>query len=155
GPAGHRPRAEAGAEAQMGAGLPEREPREALYAHLKADPGVQAAVGDRVYQRRVPSGAVKPLIVIFPPESRTAERELGGVAYWEAALQVTAMAAATPAAEAAAKAVMQAVEGFQGVMAGAVYVIDARVDSDQQIDQDDVDEIHHHVDVVVRYKDVE
>src|SRR5690606_23837921 len=154
GPAGHRPRAEAGAEAQMGAGRPEREPREALYAYLKADPGVQAAVGDRVYQRRVPSGAVKPLIVIFPPVSRVPRRDLGGVAYWEQRLQVTAMAATQPEAEATAKAVMQAVEGFQGVMAGAVYVIDARVDSDQQIDQEDVDEVHHHVDVLVRYKDV-
>ena len=135
--------------------MTEREPREALYAHLKADPGVQAAVGDRVYQRRVPSGAVKPLIVIFPPASRTAERDLGGVAYWEARLQVTAMAGTQPEAEAAAKAVMQAVEGFRGVMAGAIYVVDARVDSDNQIDQDDVDEIHHHVDVIVRYKGVE
>lgn len=132
--------------------MPAREPREALYAHLRADPGIQAAVGDRVYQRRVPSGVQKPLIVIFPPVSRIARRDLGGVAYWEARLQVTAMAAAQPEAEAAAKAVMQAVEGFQGVMAGAIYVIDARVDSDNQIDQDDVDEIHHHVDVLVRYK---
>ena len=134
--------------------MPEREPREALYVHLRADPGVQAAVGGRVYQRRVPAGAVKPLIVIFPPVSRIPRRDLGGVAYWEARLQVTAMAGTQPEAEAAAKAVMQAVEGFRGVMAGAIYVIDARVDSDNQIDQDDVDEIHHHVDGLVRYKGV-
>ena len=32
------------------------EPRQALYVHLRGDPGVQAAVGDRLYQRRVPAG---------------------------------------------------------------------------------------------------
>lgn len=132
-----------------------REPREALYAYLRTHPDVQSAVGANIYQRRVPAGATKPLLVIFPPTSRVPVRDLSGVTYWEARLQVTAMAATQPEAEAAAKAVMQAVEGFQGVMAGAVYVIDARVDSDQQIDQDDVDEIHHHVDVIVRYKGVE
>lgn len=139
----------------MSAEMPEREPREALYAHLRADPGVQAAVGDRVYQWRVPAGAQKPLLVIYPPISRTRVRDLDGVAYWEQRLQITAMGATQLQAEAAAKAAMSAIEDFQGVMAGAVYVIDARVDSDQQIDQDDVDEIHHHVDVVVRYKGVE
>jgi len=135
--------------------MTEREPREALYAHLRADSGVQAAVADRVYQRRVPAGAQKPLIVVFPPVSRNTVRDLSGPAFWEQRLQVTAMGRTQLEAEVAAKAVMQAVEGFQGVMAGAVYVIDARVDSDNQIDQDDVDEIHHHVDVVVRYKSVE
>src|SRR5690606_31612804 len=129
--------------------------REARNAHVRAVAGVQETVADRVYQSRVPPGAQQPLAVVFPPVSRVARRDLGGVAYWEQRLQVTAMAATQPEAEAAAKAVMQAVEGFQGVMAGAIYVIDARVDSDNQIDQDDVDEIHHHVDVIVRYKSVE
>jgi len=35
------------------------EPRRALYAHLLADSGVQTAVGDRIYQGRVPAGATK------------------------------------------------------------------------------------------------
>src|SRR5690606_9910381 len=119
--------------------MPEREPRRALYAYLCAHPDVQSAVGANIYQRRVPAGAQKPLLVIFPPISRVPVRDLSGVTYWEARLQVTAMAATQPEAEAAAKAVMTAVEGFRGVMAGAIYVIDARVDSDQQIDQDGVD----------------
>src|SRR5690606_41859698 len=104
GPARDRAGAETEAEAQMSAEMPEREPREALYAHLRADPGVQATVGDRVYQRRVPSGAVKPLIGIFPPVSRIPRRDLGGVTYWEQRLQVTAMGRTQLEAEAAAKA---------------------------------------------------
>ena len=139
----------------MSTGLPEREPREALYAYLRAHPDVQSAVGANVYQRRVPPGATKPLLVIFPPISRVPVRDLAGVAYWEARLQVTAMAGTQPEAEAAAKAVMAAAEGFRGVMAGAIYVVDTRVDSDNQIDQEDIGEVHHHVDVLIRYKHVE
>lgn len=129
------------------------EPRQALYAHLRADPGVQAAVGERVYQRRVPDGAEKPLIVIYPPISRVPTRDLGSVAYQRARLQVTAMADTQPQAEAAAKAVISAVEGFSGLMAGVLPVILATVDNDRQTDQDGVDEIHHHVDITITYEE--
>lgn len=128
------------------------EPRQALYAHLRTDPGVQAVVDDRVYQRRVPNGAEKPLIVIYPLISRVAERTLDGVDYHRARLQVTCMADTQPQAEAAAKAVIAAVDGFSGEMAGALDVILATVDNDRQTDQDGVDEIHHHVDITILYK---
>jgi DNA integrity scanning protein DisA with diadenylate cyclase activity len=129
------------------------EPRQALYAHLKANPAVQAAVGDRVYQRRVPDGAVKPLIVIYPTISRTPNRILEGVSHRRARLQVTAMSEAQPEAERAASAVITAVEGFSGLMAGALDVILATVDNDRQVDQDGVNEIHHHVDVMITYRE--
>ena len=129
------------------------EPRQALYAHIRADPGVQAAVGNRVYQRRVPEGAQKPLIVIYPTISRVPTRDIGGVAYRQARLQVTAMADTQPETEKAAKAVIEATEGFTGLMAGALNVILVTVDNDRQVDQDGVDEIHHHVDVMITYKE--
>jgi len=129
------------------------EPRQALYAHLRADPGVQAAVGDRVYQRRVPTGAMKPLILIQPPISRVPQRDLGGVAYKRTRIQVTAMADAQKQAEATAKAVIDAVEGFSGMMAGQLQVLLASVDNDRQIAYDDIDEIHHHVDMMITYKE--
>lgn len=127
-------------------------PRQALYAHLRADSGVQAAVGDRVYQRRVPPDAVKPLIVIWPPASDTAVRDLAGVTWWEQRIQITAMADTQPEVEAAAEAVVDAVEGFKGLMAGVLHVIEARVDAENEVDQEDVDEVHHHIDVLVRYE---
>lgn len=129
------------------------EPRQALYAHLRADPGVQAAVGDRVYQRRVPTGATKPLILIQPPISRVPQRDLGGVAYKRTRIQVTAMADTQKRAEATAKAVIDAVEGFSGMMAGQLQVLLASVDNDRQIAYDDIDEIHHHVDMMITYKE--
>ena len=129
------------------------EPRQALLAHLRADPAVQEAVGTRVYQRRVPEGAEKPLIVIYPTISRVPNRILSGVAYHQARLQVTVMAGTQPEAEKAANAVISAVEGFSGLMAGALNVILATVDNDRQTDQDGVDEIHHHIDVMIIYKE--
>ncbi len=129
------------------------EPRQALYSHLKSNPAVQAAVGDRVYQRRVPEGAQKPLIVIYPNISRVPNRILSGVSYRRARLQVTAMADTQPEAEKAAKAVIEATEGFTGLMAGALNAILVTVDNDRQVDQDGVDEIHHHVDVMIIYKE--
>jgi len=128
------------------------EPRRALYAHLLADSGVQTAVGDRIYQGRVPAGATKPLILIQPPISRIPQRDLGGVAYKRTRIQVTAMAETQKDAEKAANAVIAAVEGFTGTMGGGLDVILASVDNDRQIAQDGIDEIYHHVDVMIEYK---
>lgn len=129
------------------------EPRQALLAHLRADPAVQEAVGTRVYQRRVPEGAEKPLIVIYPTISRVPTRDIGGVAYRQARLQVTAMADTQPEAEKAVNAVIKSVDEFTGLMAGALNVILATVDNDRQTDQDGVNEIHHHIDVMIIYKE--
>lgn len=127
------------------------EPRQALYAHLRADPGVQNAVNDRVYQRRVPEGATKPLIVIYPTISRVPTRDLNNVAYKRTRIQVTAMSDTQSQAEAAAMSVINAVEGFSGLMAGELPVILATVDNDRQTYQNEVDEIHHHVDITITY----
>ena len=129
------------------------EPRRALYAHLAADNEVKAIVGDRIYQGRVPAGATKPLILIQPPISRVPQRDLGGVAYKRTRIQVTAMADAQKQAEATAKAVIDAVEGFSGMMAGQLQVLLASVDNDRQIAYGDIDEIHHHVDMMITYKE--
>jgi hypothetical protein len=128
------------------------EPRRALYAHLAADNEVKAIVGDRIYQGRVPAGATKPLILIQPPISRIPQRDLGGVAYKRTRIQVTAMADTQKQAEATAKAVIDAVEGFSGMMAEQLQVLLASVDNDRQIAQDGIDEIYHHVDVMIVYK---
>ena len=58
-------------------------------------------------------------------------------------------------AEAAAKAVIDAVEGFSGNMGTEkmfVKVILATVDNDRQIAQDEINEIYHHIDVMMLYE---
>ena len=129
------------------------EPRQALYAHLLADEGVKDAVDSRIYQRRVPAEAQKPLIVIHPTISRVPNRILDGVSHHRCRLQITAMANNQPDAEKAAQAVIAAVEGFTGTMAEKLDVILATVDNERQIDQDGIDEIHHHVDVMITYRE--
>lgn len=132
------------------------EPRQALYAHLRGDPGVQAAVGDSVYQGRVPkekpdgTPVTKPLIVIWPAISRVRERELADIPRSRTRLQVTIMADTQPAAEKAARAVVAAVDGFRGLMAGAVSVLLATVDLESQVYEDGANEYWHHIDILIR-----
>lgn len=134
------------------------EPRQALYAHLLADPSVREAVGEQVYQRRVEKKRLdlpvrKPLIIVWPPISNVPVRDLNGVIHRRCRLQVTCMADKQLEAEKAARAVIAAVEGFTGVMAGALNVVQATVDNDRQVDQEGVDEIHHHIDILITYKE--
>lgn len=129
------------------------EPREALFAHLAENPGVQAVVGDRVFSPRVSLGTKKPLLLIQPPISRVPSRDLDGVNFKRARIQVTAMGETQKQAEGAAKAVMTAVEGFSGMMAGELYVLLATVDNDRQIDYEDIGEVHHHVDIMITYRE--
>lgn len=129
------------------------EPRQALYAHLKNDPGVQAAIGERIYQRRAPAGAEKPLILIQPQISRIPSRDLGGTAFKRVRLQVTAIADTQTQAEVAVRAVDNAVEGFSGSMAAKLQTITVTVDNDRQVEQEEIGEIYHHVDITIIYKE--
>jgi hypothetical protein len=126
------------------------EPRQALCAFLLADTGVKAAITD-IHQGRIPAGAEKPLLLIHPPISRVPQMDLGGVTRKRTRIQITAVADTQTEAEKAAGAVMAAVEGFVGDMSG-LNVILATVDNDRQIAYPDIDEIHHHIDVMVTYK---
>lgn len=130
------------------------EPRQALYQYLAADAGVKAAVGARLFQRAAPANTQKPYLVIWPLISRVSTRDLCGVAYKQARLQVTAVGDTQIEAEKAANAVISAVEGFRGNLAVVEGTFSAKrvtVDSDRQIDQPDVGEVHHHVDVLILY----
>lgn len=131
-------------------------PRQALYAHLSADAAVMASVDGRLYQRRVPLTAPRPLIVIYPPISNVPYRDLDGTAYWQARLQVTVIAADSEdgnpqrQAETAAQAVIAAVNDHLGPL-GGLNVIQAWVDHAGQVDHGD--EIRHHIDVMIKYKE--
>lgn len=126
------------------------EPRQALYAFLLADPGVKAAITD-IHQGRIPGGAETPLLLIHPPISRVPQMDLGGVTRKRTRIQITAVADTQTEAEKAAGAVMAAVEGFVGDMS-SLNVILATVDNDRQMVYPEIEEIHHHIDVMVTYK---
>jgi|LSQX01.2.fsa_nt_gb hypothetical protein len=130
------------------------EPRQALHQYLAADAGVKAVVDARLFQRAAPANTQKPYLVIWPPISRVPVRDLAGVAYKQVRLQVTAVGETQTDAEKTANAVMSAVEGFKGNLAvaeGTLNVKQVVVDSDRQIDQPDVGEVEHHVDIIILY----
>lgn len=125
-------------------------PRQAVYAHLRADPGVSALVGSRIYHVAPPLDATCPLITINTI-SNTDRRDLTGVAYVETRLQITAMAATLPEAETIALAVRKSLEGFSGLMAGSLPVLGCKVDVYLPDPQEEVQQVHYHVDVVVTH----
>ena len=130
------------------------EPRRALHAHLAADTGVTSKINDRIYQGRGPAGEEKPLILIQPPISRIPRRILDGVAYRSTRLQVTVMADTQKDAEDTAAAVISAIDGITGSMGSeglSMDVVLVEVDNDRQVAYEEIDEIHHHVDVMITY----
>lgn len=130
------------------------EPRQALYVYLQSIPAIIESLKngkDSIYQRRFPAGAQKPLIVIYPTISQLPNRLLDGVSHHRTRIQVTVVADTQTDAEQAANAVIKAVEGFTGLMAEKLQVILATVDNGRQVDQEGVDEIHHNIDVMLRY----
>lgn len=126
-------------------------PRQAVYAHLQADASVAGLVGGRIYHQVPPLDATYPLIVLNTISS-VDERDLAGVAFTRTRIQVTAMAATLKDAEVIALAVRKSLEGYTGMMAGALPVIGCRVDSYEPIYQEDVGQTHYHVDVIVTHK---
>lgn len=123
-------------------------PRQAVYAHLQADPNVSGLVGGRIYHITPPLDATYPLITINTV-SNVDRRDLSGVSYTETRIQVTAMAATLKEAEAIAMAVRQSLEGFQGMMAGALPVLECQVVGYLPVFEEEVNQVHYHVDIMV------
>ena len=134
-------------------------PRQAVHAHLRADPSVSALVGSHIYHQTPPLDATYPLVTINTI-SNTDRRDLSAVSYSETRIQVTAMANDPPNtpggslkdAERIAMAVRKSLEGFSGLMAGVLQVIDCRVVSYLPVYQDGVGQTHYHVDILITHK---
>ncbi len=123
-------------------------PRQAVYAHLQADPNVADLVGGRIYHQTPPLEATYPLIVINTV-SNVDRRDLSGVAYTETRVQITAMADTLAESERIAMAVRQSLEGYAGMMAGVLPVIGCRVASYLPDYQEEVGQTYYHVIVVL------
>lgn len=127
-------------------------PRKVVWKHLRDDPAVSALVGDRIYYQTRPDGAAYPCIVISTI-SRIPRRDLDGIAWTETRLQVTAMDTKEPGAEAVAKAIQDSLDGFSSaLMAGALYVMECRVETAFPMLQEETGQTHYHVDVVITHK---
>lgn len=125
-------------------------PRQAVWNHLKSDPSVSGLVGGRIYHVSPPQDTTLPLIVI-ETVANTDRRDLAGVAYTETRLQVTAIAESLAKAEEIALAVRASLEGFRGLMAGALDVMDSRVAGYLPTHLPEVGQHHYAVDIVLTY----
>lgn len=128
-------------------------PREAVYAHLRADPDIQALVGTRVYHQTPPLNATYPLIIINTI-SNVDRRDLAAVFVTDTRLQITAMADSLKEAETIALAVRRSLEGYQGLLAGALPVLGCRTDGYTPIYDEDTGQTHYHVDFILTHKGV-
>ncbi len=126
-------------------------PRQAVYAHLRADTNVSVLVGFRIYHQTPPLDAVYPLITLNTI-SNIDRRDLSAVFACDTRIQVTVMASTLKEAEDIAMAVRRSLEGFSGMMADALQVIGCRVENYMPIYQDEVGQTHYHVDVVLTHK---
>lgn len=126
-------------------------PRKALYARLLADPNVTALVGDRIYHQTPDQDAIYPLLVLNTI-SNVDVRDLAGVAYTQTRIQVTAIAETLPEAESVAAAVRRSLNGFSGLMAGALPVMLCRVDNYEPMYEDELRQTHYYIDVILWHK---
>jgi Protein of unknown function (DUF3168). len=126
-------------------------PRMAIYAYLSADPDIQNLVGTRIYPQTVPQNPIFPLIVLNTISS-TDERDLQGRAWSETRIQITAMADTLRKAETIIFTVRAKLEGYKGMMAGVLEVLDIETITYNPTYQDDVGLTHYHLDVLVKHK---
>ena len=128
-------------------------PREAVYAHLMADPSVTARVGDRIYHQTPDLDAAYPLIVLNTI-SNVNRRDLSSVFACDTRIQITIMADTLKEAETIAAAVRSSLEGFSGMMAGYLPVLASVVDNFSPEFLEDVGQTHYHVDLIITHKGV-
>lgn len=100
---------------------------EAWWTWLKSRPGVAAALGDRVFPHVLPDRATLPAAT-YTRTSTDRERNLSGTSgLCRAVIEFMVAGTTLEQAEAAADAVRQAVDGFQGDL-GGVWVWEIAVE---------------------------
>lgn len=101
--------------------------RAALVAALKADAGVAATVGAKVFPGRVPENVALPAI-IWQVVSLPRDHHLGGTAgVARARVQFSAIAKTAADCEVAAESLRQLLDGFTGRLPGGVVVLETNL----------------------------
>jgi len=129
-------------------------PREAVYAHLMADPSVTARVEDRIYHQTPDLDAEYPLIVLNTISNQN-RRDLSAVFACDTRIQITVMADTLKEAETIAAAVRASLDGFSGMMAGYLPVLACLVDNFSPDYLEEVGQTHYHIDLLITHKGVD
>lgn len=105
-----------------------------IYAHLQSRPGLVALVADRVYPRKMPRGAVFPLVLYSRVSTRRDATHSGPVGLAEPRIQLDVWAQDPDTADAVAEQVRLAFHGFRGQMGdievGSSMVVNEHDDDD-------------------------
>lgn len=126
-------------------------PRMAIYAYLSADPDIQNLVGTRIYHQTPLQNPTFPLIVLNTISS-TDDRDLQSRAWSETRVQITAMAEQLRQAETIILTARAKLEGYKGLMADALEVLDVETITYNPVYQDEVGQTHYYLDVLVKHK---
>jgi len=92
---------------------------EALYAHLVADSGVAAQIGNRLYPLVIPQDAALPAAAYQRISGPRVLAHDGTLGLADARMQFTSHAETYSDAKALARAIRESVDGYRGVMGGA------------------------------------
>lgn len=108
-----------------------------LYAYLQTRPGLTALVGNRVYPRRRPSGAVFPLITYTRIDTRRGQSHTGPDGLAEPRIQFDIWAADPDTADAVAEQLRLALNGYRGQMGdvevGSAFVVGEHDDDEPEL----------------------
>jgi len=87
-----------------------------LYIYLRDNPGVKAAVSDRIYPLRAPDTATLPYITIQRVTNGQEQQMLASADLSSPQFQIDCWASSSPSLESTSEAVRKALDGFTGQM---------------------------------------
>lgn len=125
----------------------------AMRAHLIADPGVSGLVGQRIYPIAMPQGTTLPAITYQRVSTVRIGSKQGPTGMAQPRLQINCWSKSYGDAKALADAVRVALDGYRGLMGGAVDVWETVVGTDVDLYEEDLGIYHVAVDVTIWHRE--
>lgn len=122
----------------------------AIRQYLLANPNIMALIAGRLYPMVLPQPPTLPAVT-YSRVSRSAVRDLTGVAYWISRFQFSCWAKKYGDAKAVAQAVRQALEDYVGTM-GQFRIIGSASVNEIDLSQPDTGLYHVPVDVLITHE---
>lgn len=122
----------------------------AIRQYLIAQPAVNNLIAGRLYPMVLPQPPTLPAAT-YQRVSRSAVRDLTGVAYWVSRFQFSCWAERYADAKAVAQAIREALEDYVGTM-GTFKILDSTTVNEIDLSQPDTGLYHVPVDVLVTHK---
>lgn len=110
----------------------------AIYTHLQTRPQLIALIGDRVYPRRMPTGATFPLVLYTRISTTRGHSHSGPDGLPEPRIQFDVYGLDPDTVDATAQELRLALDGFRGQM-GDVVVGSVRIVGEHDDDPDDLE----------------